>query len=117
MRKAGRMADLMKLARAAAEAARKAETSTGDDFTPAARELERRRQIVADRLKADPVLRYAFDVQGASPGPGAPGAVSVMLGLRDRDGRIVTGLMTVPADRWPGLVVFMAYWQDVAECD
>ena len=84
-------------------------------FTPVAQELERRRQAVTDRLKADPVLRYAFDVQGASPGPGAPGPVSVMLGLRDRDGRILTGLLTVPADRWPGVAVFSAFWRDAAE--
>ena len=109
------MPDLMKLARAAAEAARKAETSTADGFTRTARELERRRQTVTDQLKADPVLRYAVDVQGASPGPGAPGSVSVMLGLRDRDGRILTGLLTVPADRWPGVAVFSEFWRDAAE--
>jgi hypothetical protein len=109
------MPDLMKLARTAAEAVRNAETSTADGFTPAARELERRRQTVADRLKADPMLRYAFDVQGASPGPGAPAPVSVMLGLRDRGGRIITGLMAVPADRWPGMAMFCAFWRDAAK--
>lgn len=51
------MPDLMKLTRAAAEAARKTETSTAGGFTRTARELERRRQTVTDQLKADPVLR------------------------------------------------------------
>ena len=51
------MPDLMKLTKAAAEAARKTETSTAGGFTRTARELERRRQTVTDQLTVDPVLR------------------------------------------------------------
>ena len=153
------MRDLMKLARAAAEAARKAETSPAtdaklpakacvtcahfrpkpgqtpdgwctrhkvetwgqyadgcaDDWTPAgpaARALEQRRAAVVARLEADPALRYAFAVSGASPGAPAERDVSVMLGLRDSSGRIVAGELRIPADRWPGVAVFAAHWRD-----
>ena len=80
----------------------------------AARDLERRRAEVVARLKADSALRYAFDVQGAAPDQSARD-VSVMLGLRDSAGTIVTGELCVPADRWPGLAVFTAYWRQAAE--
>ena len=77
---------------------------------PVARELERRRTKVADWLRADPALRYAFDVADI-PAAGRPaGPVSVMLGLRDQDGRIITGELLVPADKWD-MAAFLAYWE------
>ena len=89
-----------------------------DGFTPAdpvAREVERRRAEVAARLEADPALRYCFDVANASPTAPAARDVSVMLALSDAVGRVITGELRVPADRWPGLAVFTAYWRDAAE--
>ena len=77
--------------------------------------LARRRATVVKQLQAEPVLRYAFDVQGASPIVPASGPVSVVLALRDSTGAIVTGEVVVPADRWPGVAVFTAYWRDAAE--
>lgn len=161
------MPDLMKLARAVAEAAQKGVTSTAADtptipagilpakacatcanfrakdadgrgwcdkyrvetfgryadgcrqgFTPAdtiAREMERRRAEVAARLEADPALRYAFDVVNASPTGPAARDVSVMLAMRDAVGRIVTRELHIPADRWPGMAMFVAYWRDAGE--
>ena len=95
---------------------------------PAARVLERRCAAVVARLEADPALRYSFDVQGASlersshkdgsfPGPRvpAPSPVSVMLGLRDSAGRIVTGELCIPGDRWPGIALFTEYLRLAAE--
>jgi hypothetical protein len=82
---------------------------------PRERDLERRRQVVADQLRADPALKYAFDVRGASPARPAPGPVCVMVGLRDADGRIVTGELHISAEKWPGLAVFTAYWREAAE--
>ena len=84
---------------------------------PAVADLERRRAEVVARLKADSALRYAFDVQGAAPGQAVPDArdVSVMLGLRDSAGTIVTGELRVPGDRWPGLALFTEYWRQAAE--
>ncbi len=82
---------------------------------PQEHDLEPRRQVVSDQLRADPALRYAFDVRGASPARTAPGPVSVMLGLRDAAGRIVTGELSIPAEKWPGLTVFTAYWREAAE--
>ena len=76
--------------------------------------LERRRQKVIGALRADPALRYAFDVQGAAPGQ-AVCDVSVMLGLRNSAGTIVTGELRVPATKWPGLAVFTAYWRQAAD--
>lgn len=76
--------------------------------------LERRRQKVISTLRAAPALRHAFDVQGAAPGQ-AVCDVSVMLGLRDAGGQIVTGELRVPGDRWPGLAVFDAFWRQAAE--
>ena len=76
---------------------------------PVAREQERRRVEVAERLKADPALRYAFDVANASATGPAQREVSVMLGLRDRDGRIITGELRVPAAKWD-MAAFLAYW-------
>ena len=73
---------------------------------PAARTLERRRAAVVARLEADRALRYSFDVQGASPGAPADGPVSVLLGLRDSTGGIVTGELHIPAHRWPGVALF-----------
>ena len=88
-----------------------------DGWTPAApvvRALERRRAEVIARLKADPALRYSFDVQGASPIGPAQADVSVMLGVRTADG-VVAGELRVPAERWPGLALFTEYWRDCAE--
>ena len=82
---------------------------------PKQRGLERRRQAVAHQLQADTRLRYAFDVRGASPASPAPGPVSVMVGLRDAEGRIVTGELHISAEKWPGLAVFTAYWREAAE--
>ena len=82
---------------------------------PATRTLERRRAAVVARLQADPALRYAFDVQGATPSGPASGPVSVVLGLRDSMGAIVTGELTAPAERWPGLALFTEYWRMAAE--
>lgn len=84
---------------------------------PAVADLERRRAEVVARLKADSALWYAFDVQGAAPGQAVPDArdVSLMLGLRDSAGTIVTGELRVPSDRWPGLSVFAAFWRQAAE--
>ena len=84
-------------------------------LAPVSAALERRRQKVIGALRADPALRYAFDVVGASPGDAAARDVSVMLGLRDAGGQIVTGELRVPADRWPGLAVFDAFWRQAAE--
>ena len=76
---------------------------------PMARALERRRAKVVDRLRADPTLRYAFDAIHV-PLVGKPsGPVSVMLGLRDGQGRIVTAELLVPADKWD-TAAFLAYW-------
>ena len=89
-----------------------------DGWTPAAavvRALERRRAEVIARLKADPALRYSFDVQGASPIGPARGPVSVVLAVRDSTGAIVSGELRVPAERWPGLALFTEYWRDCAE--
>ena len=82
---------------------------------PQEHDLEPRRQVVSDQLRAEPALRYAFDVRGASPASPAPGPVSVMLGLRDADGQIVTGELRIPTEKWPGLAVFTAYWREAAE--
>lgn len=82
---------------------------------PALVDLARRQHKVADQLRADPVLRYAFDVHGASPSGPASEAVSVVLGLRDQGGAIVTGELRVPADRWPGIAVFTHFWRKAAE--
>jgi hypothetical protein len=76
---------------------------------PAARELERRRASVADRLRADLALRYAFDVTDVPPAGRPAGPVSMMLGLRDRDGRIITGELQIPAEKWD-MTAFLAYW-------
>ena len=121
------MSELMRLARAAAgrqtsataaPATPASASACATDWTQAgsaARELERRRAAVIARLKADPALRYSFDVRGATPGPGAHEPVSVMLGLRDSAGTIVTGELRVPGDRWPGLALFTEYWRQAAE--
>lgn len=75
----------------------------------------RRRAAVVKRLQADASLRYSFDVQGASPIAPASAAVSVMLGLRTAAGEIVTGELTVPPERWPGVGTFADYWRTAAE--
>ena len=77
--------------------------------------LARRRHGVAKQLEADPSLRYAFDVQGATPSGQAQTDVSVMLGVRTADGDIVAGELRIPADRWPGLALFTEYWRQAAE--
>lgn len=78
-------------------------------------DLARRRAAVVKRLQADAALRYAFDVNGASPIGPASAPVSVLLGLRTAAGEIVTGELTVPPERWPGLAVFADYWRKAAE--
>ncbi len=82
---------------------------------PALVALARRRHGVAKQLEADPALRYAFDVAGATPGGPAQTDVSVVLSLRTADGAIVAGALTVPAERWPGLALFTEYWRTAAE--
>ena len=74
-----------------------------------------RRHAVSKQLEADPALRYAFDVAGATPGGPAQTDVSVVLSLRTADGAIVAGELRVPADRWPGVGAFAAYWQQAGE--
>lgn len=89
-----------------------------DDWTPAdsaARELERRRADVIGRLKADPELRYSFDVANASPTGPADGPVSVMLGLRTTSGSVVTGEARIPANRWSGPALFAEHLRMAAE--
>ncbi len=78
-------------------------------------DLERRRSRVIAALQADPMLRYSFDVQGASVTGPAPSDVSVMLGLRDANGTIIAGELRVPAHKWPGLAVFIAFWKEASE--
>lgn len=82
---------------------------------PAARELERRRAGVIARLKADPALRYSFDVADVPLRCPADRDVLVLLGLRDAAGQIVTGELRIPADRWPGIAVFTEHWRRAAE--
>lgn len=60
-------------------------------------------------LRADPALRYAYDVQNASPAGPASGPVSVLLGMRTAAGQIVTGEFMVPAERWD-MAAFFAHW-------
>jgi hypothetical protein len=76
---------------------------------PGAPDLEQRRASVANRLRSDPTLRYAFDVIDIPPAGLPAKPVSIMLGLRDREGRIVTGELMVPADKWD-MPAFLAYW-------
>ena len=73
--------------------------------------LARRRAAVAADLRVHPEARYSFDVQGASPIGPARGPVSVVLAVRDSTGAIVTGELRVPAERWPGLALFIEYWR------
>ena len=82
---------------------------------PALVALARRRHAVAADLKAHPEARHSFDVANATPSGQASGPVSVVLGLRDSTGAIVTGELTVPAERWPGLTPFCEYWRESAE--
>ena len=82
---------------------------------PALVALARRRHAVAKQLEADPSLRYAYDVQDATPSCPAVADVSVVLGVRVADGSIVTGELTVAADRWPGLALFTEYWRQPGE--
>ena len=82
---------------------------------PALVALARRRAAVASDLKAHPETRYSFDVQGATPRGPAQSDVSVMLGVRTADGSIVAGELHVPAERWPGVGAFAAYWQQASE--
>ena len=77
--------------------------------------LARRRHAVAKQLEADPTLRYAFDVQGATPSGPAVADVSVMLGLLAADGAIVAGELRVPAERWPGVGAFAEHWRQAGE--
>ena len=82
------------------------------DFVPMSavtRAIESRRRKVTDMARAAPALRYVYDVAGASPIGAAAGPVSVMLGLRDSAGAIVTGELTVPAERWD-MAAFFACW-------
>lgn len=73
--------------------------------------LEGRRAKVAGMLRDNPALRYAYDVQNASPRGAASGPVSVMLALRDSSGTVVTGELTVPADKWD-MAAFIRYWHE-----
>lgn len=82
---------------------------------PAARRIERECVGIVARLKADPTMRYAFDVANAPPRGPASTDVRVLLGLRDATGRIITGELRVPADRWPGIAIFAEYWRIAAE--
>ncbi len=77
--------------------------------------LARRRAEVVKQLREDPGLRYAFDVANASLTAPASAPVSVMLGVRDSSGAIVTAELRVPADRWPGLAAFAEHWRKAAE--
>lgn len=72
-------------------------------------DLARRRAEVVKALRADPCLRYAFEVAGASPAGAAAGPVSVVLAVRDPAGAIFTGELRVPADRWD-MAAFVAHW-------
>lgn len=81
---------------------------------PALVELWRRKAEVVARLRTDSALRYAFDVAGATPRGAALGEVSVVLGLRTK-ATTVTGELRIPADRWPGLALFTAYWHKAAQ--
>ena len=82
---------------------------------PAARELARRRARVVDDLTAHPEARYSFQVAGASPsGPGSS-AVSVVLGIHMKAMSIIVCELVVPADRWPGLAIFIGHWRLAAE--
>ena len=82
---------------------------------PALVALARRRHAVAKQLEADPSLRYAYDVQDATPSGPASGPVSVVLALRDSTGAIVAGELRVAAERWPGLALFTEYWRQAGE--
>lgn len=62
--------------------------------------LHRRRVEIAQRLKADTALRYAWDVENASPTGPASADVSVMMGIRQGDGTILTGALRIPGARW-----------------
>jgi hypothetical protein len=62
--------------------------------------LHRRRGEVVQRLRADSSLRYAWDVENASPVGPAAIDVSVMLGIRYRDDELLTGVLRIPGDRW-----------------
>ncbi len=82
---------------------------------PALVALAHRRHAAAKQLEADPALRYAFDVAGATPSGPASGPVSVVLALRDSTGRICAGELRIPPDRWPGVGAFSKYWRTAAE--
>ena len=62
--------------------------------------LHRRRVEVVRQLKAEAGVRYAWDVLNATPAGPAPGEVSVMLGIRWRDGLFLTGVLRIPGERW-----------------
>lgn len=82
---------------------------------PVAQELNRRHAGLVARLKAEPSLRYAFDVADASLRGRADRDVRVLLGLRDSGGHIFTGEITIPAGRWPGIVIFNEHWRQATE--
>ena len=69
--------------------------------------LHRRGVEVVQRLKAKPALRYSWDVENATPAGPASSDVSVMLGIRQGDGTILTGALRIPGDRWD-MGAFMA---------
>ena len=83
----------------------------GFEQSQASRRLEGRRQKVVGMLRADSALKYSFDVLAASPIGAPAGPVSVMFGLRDSSGQIVTGELAVPADKWD-MVSFIRYWDE-----
>jgi hypothetical protein len=72
--------------------------------------LAPRRALVVARLEAQPDTRYAFDVQGAPLVGPARDPVSVIVAVRLADGKLATGELSIPADRWDA-ATFMAYMQ------
>ena len=66
----------------------------------AAVELHRRRAEIVKRLRSDTGIGYAWDVEGAAPSGPAPADVSVMWGIRQGDGTILTGELRIPGERW-----------------
>jgi hypothetical protein len=72
----------------------------------AARGPEERRARVASRLRANPGMRVAFDVDDAplEVDPGAP--VSVVLAVRHGE-QILSGEVHVPRERWDPVLFLM----------
>ena len=77
------------------------------------RSVAKRRQEIEQLLEAG--LAYGFDHQDATDDGPEPRDVSVMVGFRDTEQRMVIAEFTLPADRWPGLMVFAAQWREASE--